>query len=129
MKSSLASGAGGAAARAGLKDIPALIMELDDKQALEIALIENIQRQNLLPLEVAEGYQRLMDEFFYTQEALAEVIGKSRSQIANFLRLLTLPEPVKELLNRDKLSVSHARALLAASDPAAIAEKIVKTWA
>lgn len=115
-----------ASQQAGLKEIPAIVMEIDDKQALEIALIENIQRQNLTPLEVAEGYQRLIDEFDYTQEELAGVIGKSRTQITNFLRLQSLPEKVKTMLNEDKLSVGHARALLTAENPTELAENIVK---
>lgn len=111
---------------AGQKEIPAIVMELDDKQALEIALIENIQRQNLTAMEVADGYQRLIDEFDYTQEELADVIGKSRTQITNYLRLLTLPEKVKSLLNDEKLSVGHARALIGAENPEEIAETVVK---
>ena len=114
-----------AAGMANLSDIPAIVMELDDKQVLEVALIENIQRQNLTPLEVADGYQRLIKEFEYTQEELSEVIGKSRAQITNFLRLLTLPESVKTLLNQEKISVGHARALLGAPDAESVAEKIV----
>lgn len=114
-----------AAAQAGLDDIPAIVMELDDKQALEIALIENIQRQNLTPMEVAEGYQRLIDEFAYTQDQLAEVIGKSRAQISNYLRLMTLPEQIKELLNKERISFGHARALLGAADPIEVANKII----
>ena len=114
-----------AAAQAGLDDIPAIVMELDDKQALEIALIENIQRQNLTPMEVAEGYQRLIDEFSYTQDQLAEVIGKSRTQITNYLRLMTLPEQIKDLLNKERITVGHARALLSAADPIDVVNKIL----
>lgn len=114
-----------AAALASLEEIPAIVMELNDKQALEIALIENIQRQNLMPMEIAEGYQRLIEEFSYTQEQLAEVIGKSRTQITNFLRLLTLPDEIKDLLNKEKISVGHARALLASSDPIELVNKII----
>jgi len=111
---------------AGLKTIPVIIMDLDDKEALEIALVENIQRQNLMVLEEAEGYQKLINEFGYTQEELSEVIGKSRSQIANTLRLLSLPDEVKELLNKNKLSSGHARALLTAPNPEALAKVIIK---
>ena len=114
-----------AAALANLAEIPAIVMELTDKQALEIALIENIQRQNLTPMEVAEGYQRLVQEFAYTQEQLSEVIGKSRTQITNYLRLLTLPEQIKELLNKEKITVGHARALLTAPDPIEVVNKII----
>lgn len=111
---------------AGLKHIPAIIMELNDRQALEIALVENIQRQNLSALEEAEGYQRLIKEFNYTQEQLAEVIGKSRTAITNTIRLLNLPEPVKDMLNDDKLTPGHAKILVAAKDPVGLAEIIVK---
>lgn len=115
-----------AAGLANLEEIPAIVMELTDRQALEIALIENIQRQNLTPIEVAEGYQRLIDEFKYTQEQLAESLGKSRTQITNFLRLLSLPEQIKDMLNKEKISVGHARLLLTAPDPNLVAEKIIK---
>lgn len=115
-----------AAKMAGLKNIPVIIMTLSDKQALEIALVENIQRQNLMALEEAEGYQRLINEFGYTQEELSDVIGKSRSQIANTLRLLALPEPVKDLLNDEKISAGHARALLSAKNASELAETIIK---
>jgi ParB family chromosome partitioning protein len=94
--------------------IPAIIREMDDKLALELALVENIQRQDLNVLEEAAGYKRLMDEFSYTQEALAHTVGKSRSHIANLLRLLSLPEDVQEMLRTGKLSMGHARALLGA---------------
>ena len=114
-----------ASALANLEEIPAIVMELSDKQALEIALIENIQRQNLMPLEIAEGYQRLIAEFSYTQEQLAEVIGKSRTQVTNFLRLLALPQEIKELLNKEKISVGHARALLTAPEPIEMVNKII----
>ncbi len=115
-----------AAEMAGLSQIPAIIMDLPDKQALEIALIENIQRQNLRPLEIATGYQRLIQDFDYTQEQLAEVIGKSRSQITNYLRLNALPEDVKKFLDEDRLSFGHARALIGSKYASEIAEKIVK---
>lgn len=110
---------------AGLAAIPAIVVEVDDKQALEIALVENIQRRDLAPTEVASGYQRLMDEFSYTQEALGDVLGKSRSQIANTLRLLELPEAVKSLLNDEKITFGHARALLGYEQAEMVAEQIV----
>lgn len=115
-----------AAKIAGLTEIPAIRMELTDKQALEIALVENIQRRDLSPLEVAEGYQRLLDEFSYTQEELSEVVGKSRSHVTNMLRLLSLPTQVKEYLASDKLSIGHARALIGAEAAEDIAEQVVK---
>lgn len=114
-----------AAQRAGLDTVPVVIRELTDKQALELALIENIQRQDLTPLEEAEGYQRLCDEFAYTQEELAQAVGKSRSHIANLTRLLALPEAVKTMLDDGSLTMGHARALIGVEDAAALAEAIV----
>ena len=115
-----------AAQQAQLHQLPVVIKELADSEALEIALIENIQRADLTALEEAEGYQRLMDEFEHTQEALARVIGKSRSHIANTLRLLNLPDAVKELVDNGELTAGHARALLAARNPVRMAKKVVK---
>jgi ParB family chromosome partitioning protein len=114
-----------AAQAAQLHEIPALVKDLGDKEVLEIALVENIQRQDLTPLEEAAAYQRLIDEFGHTQEDLAEAVGKSRSHIANTLRLLQLPEGVKGLINMGKLSAGHARALLSAKDPEALAMTVV----
>lgn len=111
---------------AGQSDIPVIIRELENKEALEIAIIENVQRQDLIVLEVAEGYKRLIQEFAYTQEELSDVIGKSRSAITNTLRLLTLPSNVKELVNENKISAGHARALLSAQKPIDVAELVVK---
>lgn len=115
-----------AAQMAGLHNVPALIHQLTDQQALEIALIENIQRQDLSALEEALGYQRLMDEFNYTQEDLAKSVGKSRSHIANLLRLLVLPAEVKAMLDRGQLSAGHARALLSAPDPVEAAKIVIQ---
>ncbi len=115
-----------AAQRAGLHEIPALVRELDDSTTLEVALVENLQRQDLSPLEEATAYQRLIDEFSHTQEALATVIGKSRSHVANTLRLLGLPEAVKALVDRGELSAGHARALLTAPDPVTLARRIAR---
>ena len=115
-----------AAQAARLHEVPAVVRELSDDAALEIALIENVQRQDLTPLEEAEGYRRLTEEFRRTQEELSRALGKSRSHIANALRLLNLPEPVKLLLNAGGLSAGHARALLNAADPAAIAREVVR---
>ncbi|MFW0777749.1 MAG: ParB/RepB/Spo0J family partition protein [Rickettsiales bacterium] len=111
---------------AGLQNVPVIIREITDKQALELALVENIQRQDLKPLEEAAGYQRLIEEFDYLQEELATVVGKSRSHVANLLRLLGLPDEVKELLDKDELTMGHARALLNAPDPVTLAREIVK---
>lgn len=114
-----------AARLAGLDTVPAVVRELTDQKALEFAIIENVQRQDLNPLEEAEGYRRLMDEFGHTQEAISELIGKSRSHIANLLRLLQLPEGVKAHLRSGALSMGHARALLSAPNPEALAETVI----
>ncbi|MFQ5773829.1 MAG: ParB/RepB/Spo0J family partition protein [Kiloniellaceae bacterium] len=114
-----------AAQIAQMYEVPVVIRELTDSQALELSLVENVQRQDLAPLEEAEGYRRLIEEFRHTQDEIAHIIGKSRSHIANTLRLLNLPEAVKAFLVRGALSAGHARALLGAEDPEALAEKIV----
>ena len=100
--------------------------ELSDAEVLELAIIENIQRADLNALEEAQGYRQLMDRFGHTQERLAEALGKSRSHIANLLRLLTLPEPVLELLRAGKLTAGHARALVTATNPEALARQVVE---
>lgn len=110
---------------AGLSFVPAIVRELSDQEALEIALIENVQRRDLSALEEGEGYARLMDEFGYTQEELAKSLGKSRSHIANLLRLLNLPDEVRLLLEQDKISMGHARALLASQSPHEHANEVV----
>ena len=114
-----------AAQRAGLHDVPVIVQALEDSQALEIALIENLQRQDLSALEEAEGYQRLIDEFQHSHTALGELVGKSRSHIANTLRLLGLPESVKRLVQEGKLSAGHARALLGAPNIDVLARLVV----
>lgn len=114
-----------AAQIARLHEVPIVIRELGDREALELAIVENVQRQDLSPLEEADGYRRLLEEFGNTQEDLAKHVGKSRSHIANTLRLLNLPDPVKALLENGKLSAGHARALLNAGDPAALAERVL----
>lgn len=115
-----------AAQLAGLHEVPVLVRSLTDREALEIALIENIQRQDLTPLEEAEGYRRLMDEFQHTQEDLAQSVGKSRSHVANMLRLLALPDAVKQMVQDGVLTMGHARALLTAFDPTGLAQEVVK---
>ncbi len=110
---------------AGLRDVPVVVRELTDAQVFEIALIENIQRADLNALEEAEAYRRLLDEHGHTREALARTVGKSRSHIANLLRLLDLPEPVRDMVRDGRLSMGHARAVLAADDPVAAAEAVV----
>ncbi len=110
---------------AGLKEVPTIVHELDDKQALELALIENIQRQDLNPIEEAQGYKRLMEEFDYKQEEMAAAVGKSRSHVANLLRLLQLPDEVKRLVDEEKISMGHARAVLSAENPLSLAREII----
>ncbi len=114
-----------AAQRAALSDVPIVTIEADDKQALEIAIIENVQRTNLNALEEAQGYERLGAEFGYSQGDLAKVIGKSRPHVNNTLRLLKLPAPSRALLASGQISAGHARALLGAADPDALARQIV----
>ena len=114
-----------AAKLAGLRTIPAVVKEIDDKDLLEVALIENVQREDLNAVEEAEGYRLLMDGHGYTQEDLSKVIGKSRSHLANTLRLLKLPESVQALLRSGALSAGHARCLIGRADAAALAERIV----
>lgn len=115
-----------AAQRAGLHDVPVVIVEADDRQALEFAIIENIQRADLNPLDEARGYENLVAQFSYTQNDLAKVMGKSRSHVANTLRLSRLPEGVKQKVNSGALSAGHARALLAVSDPELVARRVVE---
>ena len=115
-----------ASQRAGIHDVPVLIRELSDSEALEFALIENVQRSDLNALEEALGYRQLMDQFSYTQEKMAEALGKSRSHIANTLRLLKLPEAVQEYVREGKLSAGHARTLVAADDPVGLAQQIIE---
>lgn len=114
-----------AAQLANVHELPAVIRELDDAEVLELAIIENIQRADLNAVEEAQGYRQLMDRFGHTQERLAEVLGKSRSHIANLLRLLNLPDAVLELLRAGKLSAGHARALVTATNPEALARQVV----
>ena len=109
-----------AASRLGWTDIPALVREIDDRQLLTLALVENLQRSDLDPLEEAEGYQRLIDEFELTQQQVADVVGKDRSTVANMLRLLSLPASVRRLVQESKITLGHARALLALGDERAI---------
>lgn len=115
-----------AAQKAELHEILVSIKDLNDSESLEIALVENLQRQDLNPLEEAEGYQRLIDEFSNTQEDLAKTVGKSRSHVANTLRLLSLPDSVKEMVDKGKLSAGHARALVGVKKNEALAKQVVK---
>ena len=115
-----------AAQRAGLHDVPVLLVEAGDREALEIAIIENVQRSDLNPLEEAMGYEQLIAEFNYAQADLGKVIGKSRSHVANTLRLLKLPDSVKAMMQAGQLTAGHARALLSVPDPEAAARRIVE---
>ncbi len=114
-----------AAQRAGLHAVPAIVREIDDRTVLEVAIIENVQRTDLNPIEEAEGYAQLIESFGYTQDALARVVGKSRSHLANLLRLRLLPEPVQVMLREGSLSAGHARALVTAPDPETLAREAV----
>jgi ParB family chromosome partitioning protein len=114
-----------AAQLANLHQVPVVVRSLSDQEAVEIAIIENVQREDLNAIEEAEGYRLLMNGHDYTQEDLAKVIGKSRSHLANTLRLLKLPEPVQELVRVGELSAGHARALVGRSDAATLALRIV----
>ena len=115
-----------AAQRAGLHQIPALVRELDDAATYEIALVENIQRQDLNAIEEASAYRRLIEDFGHNQEALAKLVGKSRSHVANLMRLLDLPASVQELVGDGSLAMGHARALIGVDDAEAIARRVAK---
>lgn len=115
-----------AAQRAGLHEAPIIIRDVTDQEALELAIIENVQRADLNPIEEAMGYEQLTAEFSYSQGELAKVIGKSRSHVANTMRLLKLPNSVKDYLAEGLLTAGHARALITVEDPAALAELIVE---
>lgn len=110
---------------AGLNEVPVIIKEMNDKEVLEVALVENLLRENLSAIEEAEGFQRLIDEFSHTQEALSQIVGKSRSHIANMLRLLTLPDDVKTLVKEGRLSAGHARALVGLENALTLAQTII----
>ena len=115
-----------AAQRAGLAKVPVIVRDVDDRVALELAIIENVQRADLNPVEEALGYQQLIDEHNYSQADLGQVIGKSRSHVANTLRLLKLPDVIRDMLVDGELSAGHARTLVNASDPAGLAKRIVE---
>ncbi|ESY01612.1 chromosome partitioning protein ParB [Mesorhizobium sp. LNJC399B00] len=115
-----------AAQRAGLTEIPIIVRDVNDRTALELAIIENVQRTDLNPVEEAMGYQQLIDDHGYTQADLGNVIGKSRSHVANTLRLLKLPDVIRDMLVDGALSAGHARTLVTAQDPAGLAKQIVE---
>ena len=111
---------------AGLHEVPVVILEVDDVKSLEFAIIENVQRQDLNPIEESRGYQKLIDDYNYDQEKLARFIGKSRSYIANILRLLSLPDDVLLMVEKGDLSAGHARSLVGLSNPISVAKKIIQ---
>ena len=115
-----------AAQKAGLHDVPVVITEADDLKSLEFAIVENVQRHDLNPLEEAQGYKKLIDEFSYDQEKVSKFIGKSRSYIANALRLLSLPDEVVKLIENQKLSAGHAKILVGLENAGFIANKIIE---
>jgi ParB family chromosome partitioning protein len=115
-----------AAQRAGLTEVPVVTVEIDDRTSLEFAILENVQRTDLNAIEEAAGYERLMSEFSYSQSELAEILGKSRSHLANTLRLLQLSPPIQERVIAGEITAGHARALLAVRDPETVARRIVE---
>lgn len=115
-----------AAQRAQLHEVPVIVRDLTDRETLEIAIVENVQRKDLNAVEEAEAYKRLIDEFGYSQETVADVVGKSRSHVANTLRLLGLPSRVRDWIREGKLTAGHARAALRAADPERFAERIIE---
>lgn len=114
-----------AAQKAGVHTVPAIVRELTDREVLELAIIENVQRQDLNAIEEATGYRELVERFEYSQEQLSEIIGKSRSHVANTLRLLRLPEGVQSLVQQGRLTAGHARALIGRDDAETLAKKII----
>lgn len=114
-----------AAQVAQLHELPAVVRELDDTESLEIAIIENVQRADLSPIEEASGYKKLMNNHGHTQEALSEVVGKSRSHVANIVRLLSLPNSIQDMISQGSISAGHARAIMNSAFPEQLAEKII----
>ncbi len=115
-----------AAQKAGLHEVPVVVRDLDNQDVLQISIIENVQREDLTPVEEAQGYSRLINDFGHKQEEVAKLVGKSRSHIANLVRLLTLPKDVIRLLDERKLTMGHARALIGSDDPSALAKRILR---
>ena len=115
-----------ASQNAGLHEVPVVILNIDDVKSLEFAIVENVQRQDLNPIEEAKGYQRLIDDFSYNQDKLSQFIGKSRSYIANSLRLLSLPEEVLLMVEQGNLSAGHARSLIGLHNSIELAKKILR---
>ncbi|MHB9880477.1 ParB/RepB/Spo0J family partition protein [Pacificimonas sp. ICDLI1SI03] len=114
-----------AAQAAQLHEIPVVVRDLSDSEAFEISLVENIQRQDLSPIEEAEGYRRLTEEFSHTQDAVARLVGKSRSHVANLMRLLELPQSVRAMVDEGQIAMGHARALIGTEDPERLAREII----
>ena len=114
-----------AAQVAQLHELPAVVRELDDTESLEIAIIENVQRADLSPIEEASGYKKLMNNHGHTQEVLSEVVGKSRSHVANIVRLLSLPNSIQDMISQGSISAGHARAIMNSAFPEQLAEKII----
>jgi len=115
-----------ASQNAGLHEVPVVILNVDDVKSLEFSIVENVQRQDLNPIEEARGYQRLVDDFNYNQEKLSQFIGKSRSYIANSLRLLSLPEDILLMVQQGNLSAGHARSLIGLNNSVEVAKKIIQ---
>lgn len=115
-----------ASQKAQLHEVPVIILELGDSDSLEVALIENLQREDLDPIEEANGYQSLLEKYGHTQDQLAKAVGKSRSHIANMIRLLALPESIQEQVSSKQLSMGHARALITAEHPVSLAQEIIE---
>ena len=113
-----------AAQIAQLHELPAVVKNLDDAEALEMAIIENVQRADLSPIEEAAGYKKLMEQYSHTQEALAPIVGKSRSHIANIIRLLNLPNPIQDMITQGIISPGHARAIMNSAFPEQLAKKL-----
>ena len=114
-----------AAQYAGLHEVPVIVINVDNLKSLEFAIVENVQRKDLNPIEEAEGYKRLIDEFSYDQDKVSKFIGKSRAHISNCLRLLSLPQEIKELIIKEKLSQGHAKILVGLNNPILLAKKII----
>jgi ParB family chromosome partitioning protein len=114
-----------AAQKAGIHEVPVVVLDLTDTEVLEVAIVENIQRQDLTAIEEATAYQRLIEEFGHTQDAVSKIVGKSRSHITNLLRLLNLPQKVRDLVDAGEISMGHARALITTDNPVALAQKVI----
>ncbi|MFA5041214.1 MAG: ParB/RepB/Spo0J family partition protein [Bdellovibrionales bacterium] len=115
-----------AAQIAGLHEVPVMVRELTDREAMEFGIIENVQREDLSPIEEGEGYKRLIEEFGHTQEALSKIVGKSRPHITNMLRLLSLPQEVQQMIADGSLTTGHARALIPTKNPLSLAREVIK---